>query len=149
MRIIAQRVIEASVVVDHKTVGSIQKGILALVGFGQEDSEAVIDPMLNKLVNLRIFENEQGRFDKSLLDINGELLLVPQFTLYADLKKGRRPDFLKALDPKMATAYFDQTVIKAGSLGLKNIGTGIFGADMKVSLINDGPVTITIDSELL
>ncbi|MCB0334899.1 MAG: D-tyrosyl-tRNA(Tyr) deacylase [Bdellovibrionales bacterium] len=149
MRIILQRVSQASVVVDEQVIGQINQGLMCLIGFGSGDSERLFEPMLQKLINMRIFENEQGRFDKSLLDIEGELLLVPQFTLYADLKKGRRPDFTGALAPDQAKALFDSFVAFAHRSPFKKVATGQFGANMQVSLINVGPVTITIDSALL
>ncbi len=134
-------------VVNSETVGEITgSGILALVGFAEGDRKKVISPMIKKLVNLRIFPDEKGRFDKSLLDISGSLLLVPQFTLYADTGKGRRPEFFTALNPEEACELFLFACEEAKMvLGEANVAQGVFGADMKVSLLNDGPVTIMLD----
>lgn len=146
MKILLQRVSSASVVVSGETCGAIERGLLLLVGFGKEDNLDTLRPMAEKLVNLRVFPNDQGKFHYSILDIKGELLLVPQFTLYADTRKGRRPEFFSALEPKAATQLFDALCLEFSNLGVSKVATGIFGADMKVSLLNDGPVTIMLDS---
>lgn len=147
MRILLQRVSSGAVVVDGDTVGQIAAGLVALVGFGAGDSERLLLPMAQKLVQLRIFSDPEGRFNRSLLDCNGELLLVPQFTLYADARRGRRPDFAGALEPQLASALFDQFTQVVKGLGVQRVATGRFGADMKVTLCNDGPVTILLDSK--
>lgn len=147
MKIVVQRITEAEVTVDSTSIGQINgPGLLCLVGFGADDSEKLLNIALNKIINLRIFSNEDGRFDKSLLEISGELFLVPQFTLYADTSKGRRPEFFSAMNPEAASGLFDQLVVKAKALlGNEKVKSGIFGADMKVSLTNDGPVTIILE----
>jgi D-aminoacyl-tRNA deacylase len=146
MKSIIQRVSSASVLVDQKTIAEISTGILALVGFGELDDKNKLKPMAEKIANLRIFSNTEGRFDKSLLDLQGELLLVPQFTLYADTSKGRRPEFFSALRPELASPLFLEFVEICKTLGIQKVGQGIFGADMKISLINDGPVTICLEN---
>lgn len=145
MRAIIQRVSQSSVVVDGEELGAIDAGIMALIGFGKGDSDAHLAPMLEKIINLRIFANEQGRFDRSLLDINGGLLLIPQFTLFADTSKGRRPEFFGSLPPQQAQPLFEQFVELAKKSLTVPIASGRFGADMKVSLVNDGPVTISLE----
>ena len=144
MRVVVQRCDKASVTVDNKVVGQIDKGIMLLVGFTDTDTEKEIDYMVDKVINLRIFDDESGVMNKSLIDIGGSILSVSQFTLYADASKGRRPSYIKALSGDKATILYDSFNQK---LKEKNIPveTGIFGADMKVSLINDGPVTILIE----
>lgn len=146
MKSILQRVSSASVVVDGITVGSISTGIMALVGFGKDDSESKLRPMLEKILTLRIFANDLGRFDRSLIDIKGELLLVPQFTLFADTSKGRRPEFFNALAPAEASRLFEKLVTLARETPDLTVASGSFGADMKVSLTNDGPVTISLEN---
>lgn len=146
MRIIIQRVTEASVTVDQQIIGSIGQGVLLLVGFTDQDTEADLDYMVEKIINLRIFEDSQGKMNLSLADIKGELLSVPQFTLYADCRKGRRPSFINAARPETAIPMYEQFNKKIAQSGLL-LQTGQFGADMKVALINDGPVTIMLDSQ--
>ena len=146
MKVVIQRSKEASVKVDDKIVGKIDKGLVVLVGFTENDNENIIDKMVNKVINLRIFDDENGVMNKSLLDGNGDILSISQFTLYADTKKGRRPSYIKALRGEESTILYDIWNNKLKDAGI-NVETGIFGADMKVSLINDGPVTIIIDSE--
>ncbi len=152
MRVLLQRVKEARVTVAGKIVGQIGKvapgGLLALVGIGKSDTEADLDPMVRKILNLRIFEDNEGKMNRSLLDIGGEILAVSQFTLYADCRKGRRPSFIGAADPESGRELFDQWVEKLRAAGT-HVETGEFGAMMEVSLINDGPVTIWLDSEEL
>ena len=145
MRVVAQRVKKASVDVDGMCVGSIGKGILILLGIAKGDTEREIDWMIEKIINLRIFEKEDGRFDESLLDINGEALVVSQFTLYGDCSKGRRPSFSGAMASGDAKGVFEMFVERLrGKAG--RVETGIFQAQMDVILVNDGPVTIVIDS---
>lgn len=146
MKVVIQRSKNASVEVDNKVVGKIDKGLVILVGFTENDNENIIDKMVNKVINLRIFDDENGVMNKSLLDGNGDILSISQFTLYADTKKGRRPSYIKALRGEESTILYDIWNNKLNEAGI-NVETGIFGADMKVSLINDGPVTIIIDSE--
>ena len=147
MRVVIQRVTEASVKVDEKIVGSISNGLLVFAGIEDADAVDDIDWISGKIVNLRIFNDEQGTMNVSVKDTGGELLLVSQFTLHASTKKGNRPSYTKASKPAFAIPLYEQLIAKlAADLG-KQIETGIFGADMKVSLINDGPVTIIIDSK--
>jgi len=145
MKVVVQRVREASVVVAGQRVGAIGPGLLVLVGIGSQDTVRDADWMVDKIVNLRIFETEEGRLDKSLLDIGGSLLLVSQFTLYGDCRKGRRPSFSDAMRPDEARQLFDLFVAKARGL-VGSVETGVFQASMDVSLVNVGPVTILLDS---
>lgn len=142
MRVVIQRTLESSVEVDNKIVGQIKNGLTLLVGFGKNDSSKEIDYMVNKIINLRIFNDENNVMNKSLLEVNGEILSISQFTLYADTSRGRRPSYFNA--HSAASYLYDEFNEK-----LKkhvNVETGIFGADMKVSLINDGPVTIILET---
>ncbi len=148
MRLVIQRVSEARVTVDNKITGEIKKGLLAFVGISKEDTEQIIDIYLKKLLSLRIFEDENGKTNLSLADVSGELLLVSQFTLYADCKKGNRPSFIQAGGPEHANRLFDYMIKKAREV-VPNIQTGVFGADMKVNLENEGPFTIVLDESLL
>jgi len=145
LRAILQRVLESSVVVDGQVVGRIDTGIMALIGFGAGDSADKLDPLLDKITMMRIFPNEEGRFDKSLQDISGGLLLVPQFTLFADTSKGRRPEFFSALPPAQSGPLFADLCSRAKKRLGDRTASGVFGADMKVQLVNDGPVTISIE----
>jgi D-tyrosyl-tRNA(Tyr) deacylase len=145
MRAVVQRVSQANVKVDGKIVGEINKGLLVFLGVGKEDDEKDLDYMIDKILGLRIFEDENGKLNLSLMDIHGELLVISQFTLYGNVKKGKRPSFTDAADPDIANNYYELFIEKAREKGVKT-EHGIFGADMKVSLINDGPVTILIDS---
>ncbi len=148
MRVVLQRVTRASVAVDGETVGAIQRGLLLLVGVAQGDSEDHARRLALKCAEMRIFPDEDGRFDLSLLDVGGEALVVSQFTLLADTRRGRRPSFARAAAPEIA-----DRLVEAFSSALRSAGipvqTGRFGARMEVELINDGPVTIVIDSEEL
>ncbi len=144
MRIIVQRCTEAHVKVDNKIVGKIDKGLMLLVGFTHTDDSNNIDYMVDKVLNLRIFDDENGVMNKSLLDVNGSILSISQFTLYADTRKGRRPSYVDALSGDKATKLYDEFNKKIKEKNI-NIETGIFGADMKVSLTNDGPVTILLE----
>ena len=145
MKIVLQRVSEASVVVAGETIGQINKGIVLLVGFGQENPSPDMTKAIDKLLNLRIFENQEGKLDQSTSDIHGEILVVPQFTLLAKTHKGRRPDFGSAMAPDQASKMFDQFVEKLRKATDLKVQTGRFGADMKVSLCNDGPLTLILD----
>lgn len=144
MKLVVQRVTSASVEVEGKTVGAIDEGLMVLVGFGENDTTREADYLAGKLAKLRIFGDEKGRMNRSVMDIGGKLLLVPQFTLYAHTKKNR-PSFHKALAPDRATELFDYFTQKCGEL--VEVETGEFGAFMKVSLLNNGPVTIILEKE--
>lgn len=144
MKLVVQRVTSASVEVDDKIIGEIEEGLMVLVGFGENDTAKEADYLARKLAKLRIFEDENGRMNKSVMDIGGKLLLVPQFTLYAHTKKNR-PSFHKALAPDMATTLFDYFTDKCREL--VEVETGEFGAFMKVNLLNNGPVTILLEKE--
>ena len=147
MRIVLQRVKCASVTVDGKICGKIDQGLMALVGFCHEDSAELLEPMAEKMINLRIFEDPDGKMNLSLPDVGGELLAISQFTLYADCIKGRRPSFNLAMGGEDANKLYERFVdVCRQKLG-KDVQTGIFGADMKVELLNDGPVTIILDSD--
>lgn len=146
MRFLIQRVKEAEVVIDNISVGRINKGLLVLIGVGSEDTNEIADKMIKKLIGLRIFEDENGKTNLDIKSINGELLLVSQFTLYADCKKGNRPSFMKAGAPDMAEKLY-QYIIDQCKKEIALVETGEFGADMKVSLVNSGPFTIILDSE--
>jgi len=144
MKVLVQRCDKASVKVDNKIVGAIDKGIMLLVGFTDTDNQTNIDYMVDKVINLRIFDDENGIMNKSLLDIGGSILSVSQFTLYADASKGRRPSYINALSGEKATILYDEFNQKLKSKNI-HVETGIFGAEMKVELINDGPVTIMLE----
>lgn len=144
MKFVIQRCQEASVSVDGKTVGAIEKGLMVLIGVWKEDTTEVVDKYLKKLLQLRIFEDENGKTNRSLMDIGGQLLLVSQFTLYANCRHGNRPSFTDAGDPQRAEQLYEYMIEKAKEQ-VPVVETGIFGADMKVSLINDGPFTILLD----
>ena len=149
MRVLIQRVTSANVVVDEKVTGAIDHGLLLLVAITHADTEAVEDRLADKIIKLRIFSDEHGLMNKSLLDVAGGLLAVSQFTLYADAKKGNRPSYTDAARPEQASPAFDRFVGKLSARIGKPVSTGRFAADMKVSLINDGPVTIWLDSATL
>ena len=146
MRIVLQRVTQASVSIEEKKYSEIQQGLLLLVAIHDSDTMEIVEKLAKKCVELRIFEDEDGKMNRSLLDIQGEVLSVSQFTLYADCRKGRRPSFTNSAAPAYASELYD-----AFNKQLKNyeirVQTGVFGADMKVELVNDGPVTIILDSE--
>ncbi len=144
MRVVVQRSKEASVSVDNKVVGKIDHGMVILVGFTYNDTIEDIDYMINKIINLRIYDDEEGVMNKSILDTNGSILSISQFTLYADATKGRRPSYVNALKGEEAVKLYDEFNIRLKEY--INVETGIFGADMKVSLLNDGPVTILLES---
>lgn len=145
MKFVIQRVTQASVEVDQQCVGSIEQGFLVLIGIAEEDNKDIADRMIRKLLGLRIFEDDNRKTNLSLSDIHGELLLVSQFTLYADCKKGNRPSFVKAGNPELANDLYEY-IITSCKQEIPVVETGIFGEDMKVSLINDGPFTIILDS---
>jgi D-tyrosyl-tRNA(Tyr) deacylase len=145
MRAVIQRVTSSSVVVNSETVGSIKQGLLVLLGVEQGDTPAELDYIVNKTIGLRIFEDTNEKMNLSVVDISGEILVVSQFTLLGDVRKGKRPSFVHAADPPIAEEMYEQFVEKIRATGLK-VETGIFAADMKVSLVNDGPVTILVDS---
>ena len=144
MRIIVQRCDNANVTVDKKIVGAIDKGMMLLVGFTDTDTSVEIDYMVDKVINLRIFDDESGVMNKSLLDIGGSILSVSQFTLYGDASKGRRPSYVKALSGDKATLLYDEFNKKLREKNV-HVETGIFKAEMKVTLTNDGPVTIILE----
>ncbi len=145
MKIIVQKVLKASVTIDNKVHSSIGNGILALVGISDQENEDTIEWVANKLVNLRIFNDENSKMNLSLKDVDGELLLIPNFTLYGELKKGFRPNFMASAKPDISEPIFNKTVENLKNKLPDNVKTGIFGADMKVELINDGPVTVIIE----
>jgi len=149
MRVLVQRVSAANVVVNGATTGAIGNGLLLLVGVTHDDSEAIEDRMADKIVKLRIFSDDAGLMNRSVLDVGGEILAVSQFTLYADARKGNRPSYTDAARPEQASPAFDRFVGKLAARLGKPVPTGIFGADMKVGLTNDGPVTIWLDSAVL
>lgn len=146
MRAVIQRASQASVSVDGKITGAIQSGLLVLIGIEDADTPEDITWLSNKIISLRIFNDENGVMNRSLADIGGDLLLVSQFTLHASTKKGNRPSYIRASKPATAIPLYERTIATLEELLGKKIYTGIFGADMKVSLVNDGPVTIIIDT---
>ncbi len=148
MKFVIQRVTEASVTVDQKVIGEIQKGFMVLIGVSDSDNEETADKMIRKMTGLRIFEDQDGKTNLSLADVNGSLLLISQFTLYANCKKGNRPSFIEAGKPDKANALYEYIIEKCRGI-VPIVETGSFGADMKVSLVNDGPFTIILDSEQL
>lgn len=147
MRIVIQRVLEASVRIDGKVKSNIDQGVLVLLGIENEDTQEDIDWLCGKIARLRIFNDEKGVMNKSLVEIEGQAIVVSQFTLHASTKKGNRPSYIKAAKPDVAVPLYERFVISLEKELGKSVGTGEFGADMKVSLINDGPVTISIDSK--
>ncbi len=148
MKIVIQRVSSASVEVDEKVVGKIGKGYLLLLGVGADDNKEILDKYIDKIIKLRIFEDENGKTNLSLKDVGGEILIVSQFTLYANCKKGNRPSFTGAGKPDKAEELYDYAIDRIrGHLG--EVETGIFGAHMNVSLVNDGPFTIILDESLI
>ncbi len=146
MKFLIQRVSEASVKVDGETIGAINKGLLVFVGIGHEDNEAIADKMIDKLTRLRIFDDENGKTNLAISDVSGEFLIISQFTLYADCRRGNRPSFTEAGAPDAANSLYEYIISKISSMGFKT-EHGSFGADMKVSLLNDGPFTIILDSK--
>ncbi len=148
MKFVIQRVTHASVTVDRDVLGKIEKGFMVLIGIEDSDTQAVADKMISKMLGLRIFEDEEGKMNLALKDVGGGLLLISQFTLYADCKRGNRPSFVKAGKPDMAEPMYEYIIEKCREQ-IKNTQKGQFGADMKVELLNDGPVTIVLDSHEL
>jgi len=147
MRLVIQRVSEASVQVNNKIVGQISHGLLILVGVEDSDTQEDIEWLANKAVNLRVFNDENGVMNKSVLETNGEILVVSQFTLMASTKKGNRPSYIRASKPEFSEKMYEKFKERLSVLLYKKVEAGIFGADMKVSLLNDGPVTLWIDSK--
>lgn len=145
MKVILQRSLASNVSVKGETVGSIDKGLVILVGFTHNDTEVEIDYLINKIINLRIFDDENGVMNRSLIDINGSILSISQFTLYADTKKGRRPSYVNALEPMEAESLYDLFNLKLRDQNI-HVEEGIFGAEMIVNITNDGPVTIVMES---
>ena len=148
MRFVIQRVTEASVTIDGEISGKIGKGYLVLIGVADTDTKEIADKMIRKMIGLRIFEDEQGKTNLSLADVDGGLLLVSQFTLYANCKRGNRPSFIEEGKPDMANEMYEYIIEKCRE-SVDEVQTGEFGADMKVQLLNDGPFTILLDSDQL
>ena len=148
MKAVIQRVTEASVSVDGRIVGSCEKGYMILIGAAEGDTLEDVQILAKKTASLRIFEDENQKMNKSIIDIDGEALVISQFTLLADVKKGNRPSFINAMEPIMAEKYYKLFCEELRNNGIKKVDEGIFGADMKVSLVNDGPVTILYDTEI-
>ena len=146
MKALVQRVTEGSVSVDGQVIGAIGKGLVILFGAGRGDTEKDVVYLAEKCANLRIFEDEDGKMNRSLLDIGGEALVISQFTLYGDCRKGRRPGFSDAADPAEAERFYEQFLALIAQAGVKNVQHGKFGADMQVKIFNDGPVTFMLES---
>ena len=147
MRVVLQRVSHASVTINQKLKSAIAQGLLILIGIEDADNADDIDWMVKKISQLRIFDDENGVMNKSVMDINGEVLVISQFTLHASTKKGNRPSYIRASKPDFAIPVYEQFVASLSKIINKKVGTGKFGADMKIELLNDGPVTIIIDSK--
>ena len=147
MRVVVQKVKNASVKVNNQLVGEIKNGLVVLAGYEPSDSKEDISWMVQKIIKMRIFDDSENRLNFSLLDVNGEILLISQFTLHASVKKGNRPSYIKAADSKKAKLMYDQTISEFETVLKRKISTGKFGANMEVLLVNNGPVTITIDSK--
>lgn len=148
MRVVLQRVLNAKCTVDGEVTGEIGKGYLLFLGIKESDTSYIASQMVEKIKNLRIFEDENGKINKNLEYVNGEILLIPQFTLYADCRKGNRPNFIEAAPPEMARALFNYT-LDLFREQVEKVEAGRFGADMKIELLNDGPFTILLDSDTL
>lgn len=148
MKAVIQRVLESSVSVDGKLVGSVKKGYMILVGVAKGDTEKQADILARKTASLRVFEDENGKMNLSVIDVKGEILAISQFTLCADCKKGNRPSFTPSEEPVKAKALYQEYCRKLKEYGVQKVEQGIFGADMKVSLVNDGPVTICFDTDI-
>lgn len=146
MRAVIQRVREAKVTVDEKEISKIKIGLCVLLGIGKEDTEEDITYIKDKIINMRIFEDQEGKMNKSLIDVGGELMVVSQFTLYGDVRKGRRPSFIEAQGGETAEKLYEDFLFQCREACF-SVATGIFGADMQVALVNDGPVTILLDSK--
>lgn len=147
MRAVIQRVSEASVRVDGEVVGEIERGLCVLIGAGADDDQKDAQVLVDKIANLRIFGDDEGKMNLSVLDIGGGVLAISQFTLFGDARKGRRPSFVKAMEPTAAEALYLRVVEGLRQTGVLEVATGRFGADMKVALVGDGPVTILLDSK--
>lgn len=147
MRFVIQRVTQASVSIDETIYSKIAQGFLILVGIEEADTQEDIEWLCSKLINLRVFADAEGKMNLSLQDIKGDILLVSQFTLFASTKKGNRPSFIKSAKPEVAIPLYEQCIAQSNILLGKPIKTGVFGADMKITLVNDGPVTILMDSK--
>ena len=147
MKFVIQRVLNSSVKVEGETIGSIGKGFMVLIGVADTDTKEIADKLVDKMIKLRIFDYSEGKTNLSLSDVGGELLLVSQFTLYADCKKGNRPSFIKAGKPDFANEMYEYIISKCKTYDGLKVERGKFGADMKVELVNDGPFTIVLDSE--
>ena len=148
MKFVIQRVTEASCTVDNQITGEIKNGFCVLIGVAETDTIEIADKMIKKMLQMRIFADDQGKTNLSLKDVSGSLLLISQFTLYANCKKGNRPSFIEAGNPELANSLYEY-IIEQCKKEIPMVQTGIFGADMKISLINDGPFTIVLDSEQL
>lgn len=148
MRAVVQRVSKAQVSVDSKIVGSIEKGLVVYIGVGKEDTNSDIDYLADKVAGLRIFEDDNEKMNLSVQDIEGDVLAISQFTLYGDVRKGKRPSFTDSAEPLIGNEFYEQFIDKLENMGI-NVQRGIFGAHMEVSYINDGPVTILLDSKKL
>jgi len=146
MKFVIQRVTQAEVTIEEKVVGSIGQGFVVLIGVSNSDTKEIADKMIKKLVNLRIFEDEEGKTNLSLADVDGELMLISQFTLYANCKKGNRPSFIDAGAPDLANSLYEY-IVEGCKCFVPKVATGEFGAMMKISLVNDGPFTIVLNSE--
>lgn len=146
MKFVIQRVAHAEVEVEQEIIGSIQNGYLVLIGIAEDDNEEIADKLIKKLLGLRIFADENGKTNLSLKDVNGSLLLISQFTLYADCRKGNRPSFVNAGNPEKANELYEYIIEKCRD-EVSDVQTGSFGADMKITLLNDGPFTIILDSK--
>ena len=149
MRVLLQRVTRGAVAIDGKTVGQIDTGLVLFAGVGKDDTPAHADKLADKVVNLRIFNDEDGKFNRSLLDVGGGALVVSQFTLYANARRGRRPGFTDAALPEVASPLCDYFARRLEELGVADVATGVFGAHMDVQIHNDGPVTIWLDTDEL
>ncbi|QCW99019.1 D-tyrosyl-tRNA(Tyr) deacylase [Aggregatimonas sangjinii] len=147
MRTVLQRVSRASVTVDGKVVSQIQSGLLLLLGIESQDTNEDIEWLTRKIANLRVFNDAEGTMNRSLLDTKGDAIVVSQFTLHASTKKGNRPSYMKAAPPAIAIPLYERFIFQLEKVMDKKVGTGVFGADMKIELINDGPVTISIDTK--
>ena len=147
MKLAIQRVLNSSVKVDGKVIGEIGKGFMVLVGVAESDTKEIADKLVDKMIKLRIFEDSEGKTNLSLKDVGGDILLVSQFTLYADCKKGNRPSFIKAGNPTFANEMYEYVISKCKTYDGLKVEKGQFGADMKVELINDGPFTVILDSD--
>ena len=148
MRVVIQKVKKASVKVNNQLVGQINNGLVVLAGYEPLDIQEDISWMVHKIIKMRIFEDSENKLNFSVVDVNGEILLISQFTLHASVKKGNRPSYIKAADSKKAKQMYDQTISEFETVLKRKISTGKFGANMEVSLVNNGPVTITIDSKI-